>query len=274
LIYQGWLNWTVRVAQPFTVRHAFIMTVPTHVQIGPVPIQLLNNVPSTLKHLQFRRVYRKYDHICQVIQRNDHLETLNLYEIGDLQLLHLEKLIDLPVAQNLKALRLRHLVHHIEIDHGVLVSEILPHLPSLKTFTLEISSLEDEPFFPTFIRCKNIWNFKFGYCYRVTLGGMTQLARHGELRTLEFMPCVWLDINTLKTIIDGNPHLTLLLLPKEAVSEKLGKILPFICTWNLTNNRSLLIENDIRIYIKPLSSEVDLSTRQRSSRPPTMPITW
>ena len=249
------------------------MTVPTRVETGSVPIELLNNIPSTLKHLQFRRVYEKYDHICEVIQRNDHLETLNLYEIGDLGSLHLEKMIDLPIAKNLKALRLRYLPHHVETDHGVLVAEILPHLTSLKTLTLEIASLEDEPFFSTFIRCKNIWNFKFGYSSRLTLEGLTQLARHGELRILEFMPCVGLDIDTLRTIIDGNPHLRLLLLPKEAVSEKLGKTLQYIWTRNLANGRSLLSGNDLRIFIKPLR-EFDLSMRQRLSRPPMMQIVW
>lgn len=156
LIYQGRLQWTVSVTQPFAGRHAYVMTVPTRVQTGAVPVELLNKIPSTLKHLQFRHVYGKYSNILEVIQRNDTLETLNIYELGDLESLHLEKLLDLPVAQNLKALRLRHLPHHGEIDHGALAAKILPHLLSLKTFTCEVSSLEDEPFFSTFIGCKQI----------------------------------------------------------------------------------------------------------------------
>ena len=154
------------------------------------------------------------------------------------------------------------------------MAKILPHLTSLKTLTVEIWSLKDDPFFPTFIQCKNIWNLKFGYSDKVTLEGLAQLARHGELRTLEFMPCVGLDIDTLTTIIDGNPRLSLLLLPKEALSEKLGKTLQYICTKNLTNDRSLLIENDIRIYIKPPSRDFELSMRQMLSRPPMMQVIW
>jgi hypothetical protein len=274
LIYQGSLQWTVTPPQPFAARQAYIITVPSHVQTGSIPVELLNNIPSTLKHLQFRRVYGKYSHICEVIRRNDHLESLNLYEIGNLESLHLEKLINLPVAKNLKALRLRHLPHHAEIDHGALVARTLPHLTSLRTLTVEISSLEDEPFFSTFIRCKNIRNFKFGYSDRVTLEGLSQLARHGELRTLEFMPCVGLDIDTLRTIIDGNTHLRSLLLPKEAVSEKRENALLYICARNLTDDRSLLIGNDTRVYIKPPSREFELSMRQRLSRPPVMQIIW
>jgi hypothetical protein len=203
------------------------MTVPTRVQTGAVPLELLNNIPSTLKHLQFRRVYGKYNEILEVIQRNDKLETLHLYELGNLESLHLEKIIDLPIAQSLKTLRLRHLPYHVETDQGVLVAKILPHLTSLKNFILEISSLEDEPFISTFARCKQIWNFKFGYSDKVTSEGLRKLARHGELRTLEFMPCLRFDVDTLRTIIDGNPHLTVLLLPKETVSETFAQSLPY-----------------------------------------------
>lgn len=223
LIYQGWLQWTVSVTQPFAARHAYVMTIPTRVQTGAVPLELLENIPSTLKHLQFRRIYGKYHHLFEVIQRNDNLETLNLYEIGDLESLHLEKMIDLPIAQSLRVLRIRHLPHHAETDHGALVAKILPHLPALRTFTMEISSLEDEPFFTTFARCKQIQNLKLGYCERVTPEGLCKLGQHGELRSVEFMPCTRFQIDTLRMIIAGNIHLTLLLLPKETLSEQLQK---------------------------------------------------
>ena len=227
LIYQGWLQWTVSVTQPFAARHAYVMTIPTRVQTGAVPLELLENIPSTLKHLQFRRIYGKYHNLFEVIQRNNSLETLNLYEIGDLESLHLEKMIDLPIAQSLRVLRIRHLPHHADTDHGALVAKILPHLMALQTFTMEISSLEDDPFFSTFARCKQIQNFKLGYCEQVTPEGLSKLSRHGELRSLELMPCVRFQIDTLRTIIHGNPLMALLLLPKETISETMHKDLSY-----------------------------------------------
>ena len=107
------------------------------------------------------------------------------------------------------------------------------------------------------------------------MDGLTKLAQHGELRTLEFMPWVKFDIDTLRTILDGNPHLTLLLLPKETVSEECQKLLPYVSVymkWLIF--RSLLIENEIRINIKPPSREFELSMRQRLPRPPMMRIMW
>jgi hypothetical protein len=232
LIYQGWLQWTVSVAQPFAAsRNAYIMNIPTRVQTGAVPLDLLQSIPSTLKHLQFRRIYGRYNNLFEVISRNDNLESLNLYEIGDLESIHLEKVIDLPIAQSLRVLRIRYLPHHVETDHGILIAKILPHLVSLTTFALEISSLENEPFFSTFVQCKNIQNFKFGYCERVTLEGLASLAQHGELRSLELMPLLSFDLETLRTIIHGNPHLSLLLLPNESISDAFQKLLPYVLRW-------------------------------------------
>jgi len=172
-------------------------------------------------------------------------------------------MIDLPIAQTLRVLRIRHLPHHADTDHGALVAKILPHLEALQTFTMEISSLEDEPFFSTFARCKQIQNFKLGYCERVTPEGLSKLSRHGELRSLELMPCVRFQIDTLRTIIHGNPRMSLLLLPKETISETMHKDLS-----------SLLIGNTVRIYIKPPSREFELTMRQRLARPGMMQLVW
>lgn len=202
------------------------MTVPTRVQTGAVPLDLLHNIPSTLKHLQLRRIYGRYSHLLEVIQRNDSLEILNLFEIGDLESLHLEKIIDMPIAQSLKILRIRHLPQHTDVDYGVLMAKILPHLPSLHTFAFEVSCLKDEPFFSTFIRCKTIRHFKFGYCNDVTKEAVGMIGRHGQLWSLEIMPLVQFDLEILRAIIDGNPSLTLLLLPRESVSDEFQRELP------------------------------------------------
>jgi hypothetical protein len=218
-VYQGWLQWTVNVQQPFAARHPFVMTIPTRVQTGAVPLDLLENIPSTLKHLQFRRIYGRYHNLLEVIQRNDNLQILNLYEIGDIESLHLEKIIELPIAQSLKILRIRHLPpQQVETDHGAIIAKILPHLTALETLTFEVTAMKDEPFFSTFVRCKTIRHLKFGYCERVTAEGLGKLARHGFLRSIEFMPYVSFDVETLKAIIAGNPNLTMLFLPKETVS--------------------------------------------------------
>ena len=58
------------------------------------------------------------------------------------------------------------------------------------------------------------------------------LVRHGQLRTLEFMPALPLDLEVLSAIVSGNPHLTLLLLPRELVNEELQKHLPYLPTIN------------------------------------------
>jgi F-box-like len=226
LIYQGWLQWIVSFEQPFAIRHPYVMTLPARVQAGVVPVEVLHNIPSTLKHLQFQRIYGKYHKLLEVIQRNDSLESLNLYEIGDLESLHLGKIVGLPMALNLRALRIRQLPYYAEIDHGALVAEILPHLVSLETLSLELSSMREEPLFSTFVSCRCIHNLKIGYCDRITIEGVAKLAQHSELRTLELMPCLRFDLKTLRAIIDGNPHLTLLLLPREAISEKFQKLLP------------------------------------------------
>ena len=223
LIYQGWLQWTVSVTQPFAARHAYVMTIPTRVQTGAVPLDLLEQIPSSLKHLQFRRIYGRYHNLFQVISRNDHLESLNLYEIGDLDSLHLEQLVDLPIAQNLKYLRIRHLPFHAEANHGGVLSKILPHMPSLENFVLEITAMENEPFFSTFATCKQIKNFKFGYCERVTEEGLMKLGRHGELRNVEFMPGLHLNIEILRAIVNGNEKLKVLLLPRESISGEFQK---------------------------------------------------
>jgi hypothetical protein len=203
------------------------MTIPTRVQTGAVPVELLQNIPSTLKHLQFRRIYGRYDDLLEVIQRNDCLQILNLYEIGDIEALHLEKIIDMPIAPSLKILRIRHLPH-VETDHGVLVAQVLPYLTSLETFTFEICALKDEPFFSTFVRCKTILHFKFGYCDQVTLAGVKTIARHGKLKSIEFMPYVAFDMDTLRMIIAGNPQLSTLFLPKETVSPTMQAELPYV----------------------------------------------
>lgn len=226
LVYQGWLQWTVNVAQPFAARHPFVMTVPTRVQTGSIPVDLLQKIPSTLRHLQFRRIYGKYQDLLDTIKRNDNLEILNLFELGDLTSVHLETIVDLPIAQSLKVLRIRHLSHNSGVDHGAMISKVLPHLPQLVTFTFEVTSVTDDPFFYTFVRCKNIHHFKFGYCDQVTKEGLSMLVRHGELRTLELMPHLPLDLEVLSAIVAGNPHLTLLLLPRELVSDELQKHLP------------------------------------------------
>jgi hypothetical protein len=191
-------------------------------------MELLHNIPSTLKHLQFRRVYGRYGHLLEVIQRNNNLEILNIFEIGNLQAIRLESIIDFPVAQSLKILRIRHLLQQTDVDYGALISQVLPHLTSLKTFAFEVCSMKDEPFFSTLIKCKTIRHFKFGYCDSVTTTGTASLARHGELVTLEFMPLLLFDLDTLRMIIDGNPKLQLLLLPKEAISEDVLRHLPYV----------------------------------------------
>lgn len=273
LVYQGWLQWTVSVAQPFAARHPFVTTIPTRVQTGSVPLDLLQNIPSTLTHLQFRRIYGRYDNLLDVIKRNDSLEILNLYEVGDLDAIHLEKIIELPIAQNLKILRLRHLPAQLEKDYGNMMAKLLPKLTSLQTFTLEICSLKDEPFFSTFVRCRTIQHFKFGYCDEITMEGLAKLSQHGELRTLEFMPCLRFDVETLRAIIVGNPHLALLLLPKETVTKELQKDLPYMRLCCLTNLfRSLLRISGVRIYIKAPSYDFELSMRQRMLRPPPMQL--
>jgi len=256
LIYQGWLQWTVSVTQPFAARHAYVMTIPTRVQTGAVPLDLLEQIPSSLKHLNFRRIYGRYHNLFQVISRNDHLESLNLYEIGDLESLHLEKLVDLPVAQNLKYLRIRHLPFHAEANHGGVISKLLPNMPSLENFVLEITAMEDEPFFSTFASCKQIRNFKFGYCERATEAGLSKLGRHGELRHVEFMPGLRLNIEILRTIVNGNENLKVLLLPRESITGEFQKELS-----------SLLPGHSVRIYIKPPSREYEMSMRQRLTRP-------
>jgi len=183
-------------------------------------------------------------------------------------------MIDLPIAQSLRVLRIRHLPHHVETDHGALVAKILPHLPALQTFTMEISSLEDEPFFSTFARCKQIQNLKLGYCERVTLEGLSKLGRHGELRSLELMPCVRFEVDTLRTIIDGNPRMSILLLPKETISEAMQKELSYIPFPAKIMVRSLLVGNTVRIYIKPPSREFEWTMRQRLARPGMMQLVW
>lgn len=55
------------------------------------------------------------------------------------------------------------------------------------------------------------------------MDGVRKLARHRELKTLEFMPLLSFDLETLRVIIDGNPNLTLLLLPRESVSDELQR---------------------------------------------------
>jgi hypothetical protein len=226
LIYQGWLQWTVSVHQPFAARHPFVMTVPTRVQTGAVPLDLLHNIPSSLKHLQLRRIYGRYNHLLEVILRNENLEILNLFEIGDLESLHLENIIDQPVAQSLTILRIRYLNQHSDVDYGRIASQILPHLPKLETFAFEVCCLKDEPFFTTFYLCRNIRHFKFGYCRDVTKDGLAKISRHGKLKSLELMPLVAFDLETLRTIVNGNPNMTILLLPKESVSEEFQKELP------------------------------------------------
>jgi hypothetical protein len=57
---------------------------------------------------------------------------------------------------------------------------------------------------------------------------LSMLVRHGELRTLEFMPALPLDLEVLNAIVAGNPHLTLLLLPRELVNEEMQKKLPYL----------------------------------------------
>jgi hypothetical protein len=117
-----------------------------------------------------------------------------------------------------------------------MISKVLPHLPSLVTFTFEVTSVTDDPFFSTFVRCRNIQHFKFGYCDRVTKEGLSMLVRHGELRTLELMPNLPLDLETLSAIVAGNPHLTLLLLPRELVNDELQKELPYLTSINVPND--------------------------------------
>jgi hypothetical protein len=228
LVYQGWLQWTVNVAQPFAARHPFVMTIPTRVQTGSIPVDLLQNIPSTLRHLQFRRIYGRYQDLLDVIKRNDNLEILNLFELGNLTSVHLETIIDLPLCQSLKILRIRHLSQTPDVDHGAMISKVLPHLPNLITFTFEVAPVTDDPFFSTFVRCRNIQHFKFGYCDQVTKEGLSMLVRHGELRTLEFMPALPLDLEVLSAIVAGNPHLMLLLLPRELVNEEMQKKLPYL----------------------------------------------
>lgn len=202
------------------------MTLPTRFQTGVVSVELLHNIPSTLKYLQFRRIYGKYSKLLEVIQRSDNLESLNLCELGNLESIHLEKMVGFPVAWNLRVLQIRHLPYYPETDHGALVAKILPHLVSLDSLSLELSSMSEEPFFSTFVECKRIHNFRIGYCDLVTVEGVAKLAQHGELHTLELMPCLGFDLKTLRTIIDGNPHLALLLLPRESTSKKFQKFLP------------------------------------------------
>jgi hypothetical protein len=227
LVYQGWLSWTTTVTQPFAARHPFVMNVPTRVQSGAVTPELLDNIPSTLKHLQFRRIYGKYNYLLSVVERNVRLEILNLFEIGDLEAIHLDKIIDTPIAQSLKVLRIRHLTYNIEANYGELISKIIPHLPNLEIFAFEVCALKDEPFMSTFVRCKNIRHFKFGFCSQVTRESVAKIALHGHLRSLELMPLAVFDIETLEQIVVGNPNLKLLLLPKETISDDIQKKLPY-----------------------------------------------
>jgi hypothetical protein len=203
------------------------MTVPTRVQTGAVPLDLLDNIPSTLKHLQFRRIYGRYNHLLEVIQRNNDLEILNLFEIGELESLHLEKLIDQPIAQSLRILRIHHLNMHTDVDYGVFASKILPHLPALQTFAFEVCALKDEPFFTTLYLCRTIRHLKLGYCRSVSKEGLSKLAKHGELKTLELMPLVTFDLEVLGAIIAGNPNMTLLLLPRESVTDEFQRQLAY-----------------------------------------------
>jgi hypothetical protein len=168
-------------------------------------MDLLHNIPSTLKHLQLRRIYGRYNDVLEIIQRSDNLEILNLFEIGNLEALRLEIIIHFPIARSLKIVRIRHLPLHADVNYGSLISQVLPYLPSLKTFAFEARSLKDEPFFSTLTSCKSVRHFKFGCCNSVTTTGIAKLAQHGELQTLEFMPFLLFDLETLRTIIHGNP---------------------------------------------------------------------
>lgn len=192
---------------------------------GAVPLDVLENIPSTfLRHLQFRRLSGSYADIGKVVQRSDRLETLTLYELGGFDELQLTKIIDFPVATNLRTLRIRYLPTPMDQDHGVQLSKIIPKLTSLKTLILEVSTLRDQPFFESFaFSCRHVWNFTLGYSNRITSEGLAMLGRHGELRTFEITPGLQFDLETLKTIVFGNPYLSELILPKESVHDELRK---------------------------------------------------
>jgi hypothetical protein len=215
------------VTQTFGGRHAYVWAIPTRVRDGAVPLDLLDSIPTTfLRHLQFRRLSGSYADICKVIQRCDHLEALTLYELGGLEELELEKMIDLPVATNLRTLRIRYLPTPMDTDHGVLLSNLVPKLTGLMNLILEISTLHDQPFFETFaFTCRHIWNFTVGYSYQITNNGLAMLGKHGQLRRFEITPGLQFDLETLKTIVYGNPYLTELILPKENVTEEFRKSL-------------------------------------------------
>jgi len=227
LIFQGWLQWTTQVTQTFGGRHAYVWAIPTRVRDYAVPLELLESIPtSLLQHVQFRRLSTRYADICKVIQRSDHLKTLILYELGGLDELQLENIIDLPVAANLRTLRIRYLPTPLDKDHGILLSKILPRLTSLTNLILEVSTLHDQPFFESFVfTCRHIWNLTLGYSNRLTNEGLAMLGRHGELRRLEITPGLRFELETLKTIVAGNPHLSKLILPQESVTDIFRKSL-------------------------------------------------
>jgi len=214
------------VNQNFVGRHAYVFAIPNRVRDATVPIEVMEQIPSTfLRHLQFRRLSGSYKEISEVVQRCDQLETLTMYELGSLDDLHLEKLIDLPVAKSLRTLRIRYLpIPSQDKDHGVLLAKLLPQLPSLTNVILEVSTLHDQPFFESFaISCRQVWNFTLGYSHEITQEGLAMLARHGELRKLEITPGLKFELETLKKIVYGNPKLVELILPKESVTDNFRK---------------------------------------------------
>ena len=210
------------MTQTFGGRHAYVWAIPTRVHDYAVPVELLESIPTAfLQHLQFRRLSASYAEICNVIQRSDHLKTLTLYELGGLDELQLEKIIDLPVATNLRTLRIRHLPTPLDKDHGILLSKILPKLTSLTNLILEVSTLHDQPFFESFVfTCRHISTLTLGYSNQITNKGLAMLGRHGELRRFEITPGLQFELETLKTIVYGNPHLSELILPKESVTDE------------------------------------------------------
>jgi hypothetical protein len=226
-IFQGWLIWSSQANNAMVGRHAYVWAMPTRVRDVVVTPDVFESIPTTfLRHLQFRRLASSFNEICQVVQRSQHLETLILYELSSLDELHLEKLIDSPVASTLRTLRIRFLPTPtpMDKDHGALLSKILPKLQALTNLILEVSTLHDQPFFESFaFSCRQVWNLTLGYSNEITKEGLQMLGRHGELRKFEITPGLKFDLETLKTIVYGNPNLVELILPKESVTDESRK---------------------------------------------------
>jgi len=137
-VFQRWLQWTTQVTQMFGGRHAYVWAIPTRVHDYAGPLELLELIPTaSLQHVQFRRLSTSYAGISNVIQQTAHLKTLTRYELGGFDELQLEMIIDLPVATNLRTLRIRHLPTRFDKDRGILLSKILLKLTSLMNLILK-----------------------------------------------------------------------------------------------------------------------------------------